>query len=200
MKRALLAVSCLLFVHAAAASPIITFNDATGGSGTNLNESVGWQFDVVNTITVYELGWYDQNQDGLSVLHTVGIWDSGGTLLTSVTVPGGTIASLDGIYRMMPVTPVTLAPGAYTIGGSNFVTSTDRLVENVIQSVDPRITYVDGVYGVLNMGFLQPTNVDPANTGLYGPMFGVATPEPGSLLMIIGGFVVLVWGRGRRKK
>jgi hypothetical protein len=40
----------------------------------------------------YALGIFDDDSDGLSSLHEVGIWDAGGALLASTTVgPGSTL-------------------------------------------------------------------------------------------------------------
>jgi hypothetical protein len=111
LSRFLIAV--LAFVPACVvwAVPAIQFNEATGGNGTNANQSVGWQFNVLAPITVTGLGWFDQGGDGLGHEHTVGIWGPGGALLTSILVPTGVAASLDGQYRTVPIAPLLLSVG-----------------------------------------------------------------------------------------
>ena len=60
----------------------LTFNPATGGTGANNDQSVGWQFNVLNSVTVTDLEWFDPTGNGLSTAHTVGIWNPAGALLT----------------------------------------------------------------------------------------------------------------------
>ena len=55
----------------AIATPVLTFNEATGGRGSNSDQSVGWEFNVVTSITVTDLGWFDEERNGLSVAHTL---------------------------------------------------------------------------------------------------------------------------------
>jgi hypothetical protein len=46
---------------------LLTFNPATGGSGANQNQSVGWQFSVLSPITVTDLEWFDPIGTGLNL-------------------------------------------------------------------------------------------------------------------------------------
>lgn len=180
------------------ATPVVTFNEATGGSGANQNQSVGWQFDVVSPIVVTALGWFDSGADGLSVSHTIGIWASNGQLLASAVVPAGTSASLDGQFRVVPITPFTLAAGSgYIVGGENFSSSTDRLVANATQTVDPHLSYVHPTFANLDAGFTRPTMVSMQSSGFYGPSFSTV-PEPSSFLLVtVGAFLCVGLRRGR---
>jgi hypothetical protein len=193
-----------VFCTVVSAGPIITFNEATGNSGANQNQSVGWQFDVLTALTVTSLGWFDEGQDGLTVAHEVGIWDSAGSLLTSVTVPAGTVAPLDGQYRMVTITPLLLAVGGgYIIGGQNFSNNTERLAYDVSQNVDSRIQFIDATFSDIDGIFERPTALSVANTGFYGPMFAagdigdVNVPEPRSLFLTLSGAVFLALWRFR---
>jgi len=38
------------------------------------NGVYGWSFELVRPITVTGLAWFDQNADGLSHSHEIGIW------------------------------------------------------------------------------------------------------------------------------
>ncbi|HKF68856.1 MAG TPA: PEP-CTERM sorting domain-containing protein [Vicinamibacterales bacterium] len=173
----------------AASAPAITFDEATGVSGNNNNQTVGWQFDVLTPVWVTALGWFDQGANGLGTAHTVGIWAPNGTLLTSVLVPAGTVAPLDGQYRVADIPDILLPVGTgYIIGGENFSTSDDRLVANAVQVVDPRIHYVDATYSLIGSGFVQPTHVSIATTGFEGPM-AVLVPEPATVLLLATGLV-----------
>ena len=197
-------LACVIGMQLSAA-PLITFNEATGGSGANQNQSVGWSFNVLNSIAINALGWYDQGQDGLAVAHTVGIWNSGGTLLASMVVPNGTTGTLIGLYRTASITPITLNPGTgYVVGGENFGTSADRLASNVSQTVDPNIVYVNARFSNIGSGFVDPTQTSIATTGFYGPMAFTATvaavPEPATLGVAGLGLLMVALVRSRRRR
>lgn len=177
------------FAASAAADPVLSFDPTTGTSGNNATQSVGWQFNVLESITVVGLGWYDQGADGLSVAYEVGIWAPDGTLLASVIVPSGTSAPFDGQFRTVAIAPLVLGVGAgYIVGGLNSEASTDRLAANVAQTLDSRIVYVDATYSALDTVLVRPDQFSAADTGFYGPSFSVApVPEPASLALGVFG-------------
>jgi hypothetical protein len=155
-RRSIVLLLCTLAPGASSAAPILTFNESTGGSAGRSNQSVGWKFNVLSPIVVNGLGWYDENNDGLSLSHLVSIWNPTGVLLASVTIPAGAVAPLDGQFRTSPITPLTLAAGAgYIVGGVDSVLDTERLacggagvcLGSMIQTVDPRIAYVNATFG-----------------------------------------------------
>jgi hypothetical protein len=145
---------------------VLTFNEATGGSGANQDQSVGWQFNVVTSLTVTDLEWYDPTRSGLSTAHMVGIWNPAGVLVTSVLIPAGAAAGLDGMFRFVLVTPVALPVGnGYVVGGENFAANTDRLACGsggscgglLTQTLDPWLAFVNATFSSLGSGFTEPT-------------------------------------------
>src|SRR5438552_5018668 len=96
---------------------------APGAGGVQGNpgqtNTYGWIFSVGgNDLRVTGLGVWDEGQDGLNAAHQVGIWSSAGALMSSVVVPAGTAAPLNGEFRILTLAnPFTLAAGSnYTIG------------------------------------------------------------------------------------
>lgn len=79
---------------------------------------IGNVFSLANDATLNALGVYagGPTSGTLAKAATAGVWDSGGTLLASVTVPVGTPISSDG-YAYVSITPVALpADSGYTMG------------------------------------------------------------------------------------
>jgi hypothetical protein len=185
-------------VLSAAPIPALTFNEAGGGFGSNLNQNVGWRFDVLSPTYVTGLGWFDQNHDGLGTSHEVGIWDANGTLLTSAIVPSGTAARLDIQYRVSDINPLLLSVGTgYVVGGLNTEQSGDRLAANVSFTIDSRLAFSHATFSTFTSTLLEPTNNSVAVSGFFGPMFEIdSVPEPSTLVLVgFSGIVLVVMRR-----
>jgi MYXO-CTERM domain-containing protein len=181
--------------------PAVVFDTTTGLNANNQDQTVGWQFDVLSSITVTGLGWYDEGGDGLEVRHEVGIWDPLGTLLASVTLPAGVGAGLVGQFRTLPIAPIVLAPDSgYIVGGLNSDENTERLASNVFQVTIPEIDHVDASFGPVDGTFQRPTSLSVATSGFFGPSFSVssAAPEPGTFALGIVGLGIFLMVRRRR--
>jgi hypothetical protein len=182
-----------------ASASVITFNPATGGTAANADQTVGWQFNVLSPVTVTALEWYDSAGTGLSRAHTVGIWGPTGTLLTSIVVPAGVAAPLDGLFRFQAIAPINLAVGnGYIVGGQNFAASTDLMACGsggscdglLVQTIDPRLAFVNATFS-LGAGFTDPTSASIAHEGFFGPSFSTpAIPEPSSMALLVIGLIV----------
>jgi hypothetical protein len=175
---------------------------------------VGWNFQLLVPFTITQVGWYDQDADGLSRAFQVGLWQTdpglppfwgwdGSSLIgdpvNGLIIPARTNAALVGVWRVVDLTePLTLQPGFYQLGGLD-----RRGTGDVIKYVDagpPRFSVLTPpgsalaietfFYGPIpgNQTNFGPTTSSYAAWGLeLGPMlFGAksAPPPTGSELSI----------------
>jgi hypothetical protein len=175
------------------AAPVITFDPNTGfTTQANVSQTVGWAFQLSNSFTVNQLGWYDQGGDGLGQSHPIGIWDLNlETLIVSATVPAGTAATLDGGFRMVSIPNTILASGQYAIGGLTDPNAGDLLYLDVTELVNPAVSWFGFRFSSVSGTLIYPgTEGQGVTSGLYGPMFGFAagtpstTPEPASFGLV----------------
>lgn len=177
-----------LFGIASAATAQLAF-DQTGGVPVVYGDTVtaGYTFNVITPLVVTELEMYAGF--GLqSAAIPVGIWDNGGTLLTSApistTVPATTTPSANGgSFFGMPVIPITLTPGSYTIGALGAGSDTIAVGGTII--ADPAVTY--GSAAAVTAASLTRPQVIASGIGTIGPSFKfTVVPEPGSVALLIG--------------
>lgn len=94
-------------------------------TATTLTDSraftLGYQFTISSPMSINALGYWD---DGKTNNHQVGLWTTGGTLITSATVLG--TDTLVGHFRYADITDILLPAGSYVIGGE-FLGNNDAL-------------------------------------------------------------------------
>lgn len=101
---------------------LLTAGDGAAGGGTY---SVGWDFTVLDTITITSLGQFDPN--GITKSNTVAIYQRGGAKLREVALLTNSTAELSGNYsaRYQHVPGLILTNGNYVIvstqNGDNFI-------------------------------------------------------------------------------
>lgn len=151
--------SLLLFANNAIATtsvPLINFdpNISEASFEANTDGTPGWSFFVHEPVEVTGVGWHDEDGDGLSHAHLIGLWrDTSGstnwpyfdaanaepvigepTFVLNplpvfghgVVIPAGEEAELSGIWRRQTLAdPVVLQPGGYFLGGLDNSNSTD---------------------------------------------------------------------------
>jgi hypothetical protein len=196
-----------VFASGSLMADVLSFNTSSAGSAINNNQTVGWEFDVLSSVTVTGLGWYDQGLNGLADSHEVGIWNSTGTtLLTSALVAAGTTDPLDGLFRTVGITPIVLSPGEYIVGGENFADNPEQLAFDVPPTTDPRISFVGGEYSLIDNTFEFPDNPTGVADCCWGPSFSVAAagatvPEPANagVLLAIGILAATLLARRPRR-
>ncbi|HEV8540809.1 MAG TPA: hypothetical protein VGR78_00315, partial [Verrucomicrobiae bacterium] len=122
------------------AAPIVNIDPSTdvpsrffGFDESHGDGMVGWTFQLLVLFTVTEVGWYDQDGDGLTRAFQVGLWQAdpelppfqrwlGASLIGDpvhgLSIPEGTNAVPVGVWRVVKLPqPLTLQPGFYEFGG-----------------------------------------------------------------------------------
>jgi hypothetical protein len=196
----LLVVLCSAISLTAAPLPGITFANLTGESLGNGPFTLGWQFDLSQTITVVGLGAFDDSQDGLAESHDVGIWDSMGNLMGMATVSAGTVDPLVNQFRYASVS-FTLTPGTYDIGALWLDGADNNTFPGDVTSATtaPGVSFLQNSY-IAGGTLTDPTNHFDTEFAYFGPNFliGSSTPEPGTLVLLGSGLLGAV-GVIRRK-
>jgi len=132
---------------------------------------LGWQFSVSAATRVSSLGVYANLGGALGESHLVTLWsDTGPTPLASATVPAGTAAPLINHFRYVPIQPIVLSPGTYTIG-AQYASALDAIVPTgstgIVQApgvswTQARFAFPSGYPGTVATGFAS---------GYYGANF-----------------------------
>jgi hypothetical protein len=207
MLRVALTVVILLVVGAGRASgaPILDF---TGGAlfFSAGNIAFGWEFRTASPITVDSLGFWDEGGNGLVNSHQVRLWSGdGSSLLASTTITNASMpvssTSPDGRWLFNNISPVVLPIGDYVVGAS-FVPGSPNpecTLEDCIREETSLTTTLTGVT------FIEPRNgggglsfPDTPAPGVVHGYFGpnlqatVVAPEPGTLILLISGLILLV--------
>lgn len=182
---------CLATSAVYADSAAVTFSSGTPGTwSTGTSGNVGFHFTDISPAAVTSLGVYDFGSDGLLAAHEVGLWDSNGVLLASVTVPAGTAATLQSGFRYVPLTaPIFLVPTAAYDIGAFFGSDDSQAIRVMAFSTDSSIQYqwADITGGP---SFAEPHGSPGSiyEPGIFGPSFLLrAVPEPNTIPMLIFG-------------
>lgn len=152
-------------------------------TATSLSGNQAWQgplgmdFDVNTPIQISQLGVFDHLSDGITGSITVGIFDRNtGTLVSGLSATiTGVSDPLVGGHRMHSITPVTLAPGNYSVVAVGF-NSTDLNGNSGFPPYPPTLTNNGGNditfvgtarYDNQGAGFIYPTIPDGGPPSRY---------------------------------
>jgi hypothetical protein len=204
-----------LFAPATSFAAAIEFTSAPVAHDSQL--SLGFRFTTNEALDVTSLGYYDDNQDGFVTSHEVGIFDENGALLISAVLGAGSTASLDGHYRYVPVTPITLAANSSFVIAATTFGEADAYAYGIKDAtiagfvVDPRIDIASDAARFLyqNDNTLRlPTDQFGGYTIYGGPNFLLAAtesstvPEPANFSITLAGVAgfLLICGRQRMRR
>lgn len=190
MKKHLgLAFAALVLPVAANAGTALT--SVTGASvwpnNDNQDHSLGWAFTTTG-VGVAALGY---NDFGFNSAHNVGLYDSGGTLLASVSVTGA--STLSNGYRYANLASVlNLGAGTYYLVGTTLGINDGWIYQATSFTTDPAVTYAGSFFTSGTGGTLAfPGN--PASerqyllTNFSTTGFGGVVPEPMTWTLLILG-------------
>lgn len=183
----------------------------------------GWWFRS-SAIEVTSLGIFDPGGDGLDRAHEVGLWEgyfgtTDSTLLSSVTIPSGTEAELQGGYRFVPISPVRLAANSsgpltgtyYVIGAHYLEGDSDNAIvpfPDFATGFGPGIQAASQGRIAQGLELRYPANVDNIGTPEgsapwqhWEPNFTYnIVPEPGTSALFAAGAVILLLYKRRLPK
>lgn len=193
---AILVGAFILSASSAFGSLALGLSNVTGDGSNDNNWTLGWQFSVSSTINVTALGVYDSGQNGLAESHAIGIWNSSGSLLASLTIAAGG-GTLDNYFRFQNLTTaLNIGPGNYVVGArmgsENYISSQN----GAVITTAPGITFIQDRY-INSASLALPTSTDVGTAaGWFGANFQFtevsAVPEPSTY--IAGALLLLPFG------
>lgn len=160
--------------------------------------TLGFAFSVVADVHLVALGVYDHLADGLEAAAEVALWQGDSTRpVLQAVVPQGTAASLDGLFRFVPVAPLLLRPDTvYVIAAylDGSIATSFGIADTGTASIDPRISLVQDRFGDGFFHLTYPSVSDGTQGGWLGANFQLApVPEPGPAALLALGLAALGW-------
>ena len=158
--------------------------------------NLGWQFNVIEPITIDGLGVFDFQANGLEESHQVGLWDSNGSLLRQATVTSGStlVASVSnaGDWRFESIAPIVLLAGTY-VTSAFYPTNVDPVMGLATITTVPQISFLasrasdEAAFAQAGPsgGLVQP--------GIFGANIRVqSVPDPASSILLLGSSLAML--------
>jgi len=166
------------------------------GNEHHYGKAVGWQFKALDDMVVTHLGVLDMGSAGLAESHSIGIFDSDGSLVVSTEVGAGLSGDL--MLNSMVYNSVGLATlnknETYYILADNWTQDAYTFGQNVQYSSD--IEWLMFSESMSN-SILDPVEHYAGEPGNLGPSFMYRTlPAPGALALL--GLAGVAGSRRRR--
>jgi hypothetical protein len=172
-------INAFVFPQPSSASNTVTGNDA-------------FFFTPATDIVVSALGMYDHNQDGLTQVHTIGLYQvSGSLLLQSVTV-GPSDGFIYGVFRFQSISDTRLFAGTqYAVSGFTVAAAGSHAWKPPGLVIAPQIGYNGYSFNYTGSPSL-PTGPLDRTTSFFGPSFLFSNaPEPATMILIGTGLILL---------
>jgi len=189
-----------LSAKAAPAFKFLSPTVPTGGPLQNPPFTLGWSFTLSQPYIVDALGAFDSGGDGLADSHDIGLWDSSGNLLASVTdVTGIANPLVDGFRYASLSGGLTLAPGKYYIGAT-WLSGADPFVfpgEVTAIAQLPGVNFNENQFAP-GSSLTFPIFSESGEIAYFGPNLNLQ-PVPGPL-PILGAAAAFGYSRKLRKR
>lgn len=207
--RITLGFATSLVVMHAQASPVAAVVITTIGNSSSsayTSFTLGYRFEALAATSVVSLGVWDYQGNGLAQAHAVGLWDSVGSLLASVSVAAGTADLLDSGYRWVDLSSsIRLSAGqAYTVAAYYNSINSDLVADLVdAVTVDSRVDVQGSVQRPGGSLAFATESVHPFNPGDFSYGGGNVrlnndVPEPATIALAAIGLLSATLARKRR--
>lgn len=180
---ALVSVAALGVASQARAQALVGFTGGTlFGTFQGDGDTIGWSFSTSERFVVTHLGFWDGDSatQATTQSHPVGLWTSGGSLLTGNTVAAA--SPLTAGWRYEPIVPIVLPVGGYHLGA--FVPAGNPLADGYMAGTSGQTMAAGFTMGLTlrdpdgaQTGLVFPSVTSPAG-GRYGPNLLFAVPAP----------------------
>ena len=144
------------------------------------NYTVGWSFQLNESILITDIGQIDIEYDGLNHDTTLAFWDEETyELIFEGHIPkaASSSTSLLGHFRSTAIDPFLLEPGNYIVGLQSFADNTDWYVSEAVYTASPALSHTGYRHAEGSVLSFPWYGGETGETGAwFGPNFWYRTP------------------------